>query len=888
MLITTKLRPPRIGPDVIERPRIERRLEVARELPFICIAAPAGYGKSTLVAQWLESTDRPSAWVALDGNDSQVSSFMTYLVAAVESVESNSCALTREAVQSSSTPPVETLAALLANDLDALSTEIILVLDDYHLISNLEVHELITTLLRYPPAPVQLVLLTRFDPPLPLQTLRARGQMEELREVDLRFSVDEGAEYFELVAPNGINEGEVEKLWKATEGWVVGMKLASLLLRSGDSPATVLAALERGIDHVRQYLLTEILAGQPEPLQRHLMNASVLERISEPLWQAMTDAEPLPIAELAGQGLFLSSLDEDSEWYRFHHLFRDTLRKELERTTSRLEVAALHNRAAGWLEENGFAEEALRHLVRSGNETETSRLIKASRVALMRRENWGQLSRWMSYLPEGLVSRDAELLLARAWLQEDTYRYPEMVATLASLAELLALFPAGAHRNRLSAEADALSAGTAYLNGDTREVVRLSARALESLPTSNHWARGFASALLAFGYQMDGNPAAADALLAKSLKGQDVPGTSFEALILTTYSFLHWMEADVVRLMRTATLLLRKGEKSQLAKSAGYARYALGVAQLEADDLDGALRTLAPLRNSRLDNELPNALYGVIAMALAAEGLGESERARGLATEAATQALAANNADAIAVAGAFDAELAVRQGRLAEAAAWARSFVPLAHRLRNRFYQPELTLARVLLDLGTPESLDRAGPLIADLHTQLAKIHARRHLIDLLPLKALWHDALGERETALGVLGEAVTSACAGSLRRPFRDLGPPLATLLAQLDLEGEEAAFVDSILKPLAPSVRETEQVPKAHNSKPASDFMGESFTVRELDVLSLLAQRLSNKEVGERLGISPATVKRHNANIFEKLQVSGGRREAVAKAQSLGVFG
>ena len=514
--------------------------------------------------------------MTLDRNDSRLSSFLTYLVAAVESVESNACARTREAAQSSSIPPVETLAALLANDLDALSTEIILVLDDYHLISDLEVHELIGTLLHYPPAPVQLVLLTRFDPPLPLQILRARGQMEELREVDLRFSADEGGEYFDLVAPNGINEGDAERLWEATEGWVVGMKLASLLLRSGDSPATVLAALERGIDHVRQYLLTEILAGQPKTLQRHLMNVSVLERFSEPLWQAMADADPLPIAELAEQGLFLSALDKDSEWYRFHQLFRDTLRQELERTTSLLEVVALHDRAAGWLEENGFAEEALRHLTRSGNLAETCRLIKESRVELMRRENWGQLSRWMSYLPEDLVNRDAELLLARAWLQEDAYRYAEMVPTLASLVEILATLPEGAHRKRLSAEVDALSAGAAYLESDGTELVRLSARALESLPTSNHWARGFASALLAFGHQMNGNPAAADAMLAKSLQGQDFAGTSFEALILTTYTFLHWMEADVVRLMRTATLLLHRVEEGHLSKSIGYARYALG------------------------------------------------------------------------------------------------------------------------------------------------------------------------------------------------------------------------------------------------------------------------------------------------------------------------
>ena len=505
-------------------------------------------------------------------------------------------------------------------------------------------------------------------------------------------------------------------------------------------------------------------------------------------------------------------------------------------------------------------------------------------------ERWDLLNRWLSSLPADVVENDPELLLTRAWIEEDAYRYTELLQTLARVERLVAEGRAQSSAPHLGGEIDALASGSSYLGCQGPEVVELAQRALTMLPLEQLTPRGFALALLGFGHQMCGDAHRSEAVLQEALQDRSFDGTTFEGLLLTTLSFVHWMEADIPRLVRTARDALRKAEENDLAKSASYARYLLGIGLFEAGELEAAQECLEPLLSSRLNSQLGNCLHGTFALALISEERGRSGHACELAEAATARALEARNSDAATLAIAFQAELALRQGRLAEALAWARTFEPSIHGIRNRFFQPEITFVKVRLVANGEPASEETSSLLCELRSHLESLHARRHLIDVLLLQALHEQGCGNAAGALSYSREAVKLASPRGVRLPFHDLGPELAELLGRLDLEDADRSFVDSIPR-FGEGAVVAEAVARgnfrARNLPAATELLVEPFTERELDVLTLLAERLSNKEIAARLGISPATIKRHNANIFDKLQVQGGRREAVAKAERLGIL-
>jgi LuxR family maltose regulon positive regulatory protein len=893
-LIRAKLFPPRLAADLIVRARLFERLESGHALLLTLVCAPAGYGKSTLVASWLRGAAHPFAWVSLDEDDGDLEMFVGYLVEAVRTVDPMACPETLSMLRGPNLHPVS-LAESLANELSKLRQNLILVLDDYHVIHSAEVHELVNLLLRHLPRQVHLLLVARFDPPLSLQRLRAGGQMLEVRQQDLRFSASELSAFVGRALGISLQEKTLERLEAATEGWAVGLRLATLLARQADDVDTLLSGLRGSFAEMSDYLVGEVLNRQPSHWHRYLLTAALPKRFCAGLCDALvvpgeggdtTNTGRAFIDWLAGSELFVVGLDDRREWFRYHRLFRGLLLHQLEQSRGPEEIAELRRRAAGWLDANGYPELALHHYLAAADPRAGAGVVKSHRHELTRREEWSRLERLLLRLPEEVKRGDLELLILEAWLNENRFRFPELLDNLEEMEALVAGGAAAEEVGRLRGEIEALRSTRHYLGCAGREAVAASRRALEEIPREHLSERGFALVLNALALQMTGKIEDAETVLLEALKDRSLRGSTYHGRILIGLCMVDWMEGNTDRVLRVAGELLGLGDESALPESDMFARYFLGVGHYERDALDPAREVLTPAVERRAQPNLSNFVHSSVALALVHLAGGEAVRAAEIATQLAARGLELQNPELLRLAEAFEAELAWRQGRLGEASRWAAEYRPEIRKPRFRFFMPELTLAKVLLAEDSEDSRRRAADLLHQLGLSLAVIHHRRFLIEVLALQALLADQQSDEAVALASLGRAIEAAAPRGLVRPLIDLGPPLIALLSRLEVDAPTEPFVEAILE--VPAQPRGPVAPAGVAGRPGSagDALVEPLSDRELEVLELLAERLSNKEIAARLFISSATVKRHNSNIFQKLQV-GRRRGAVEKARTLGIL-
>jgi len=415
VLVATKFHVPRAG--FVPRARLLARLAegMGRGLTVVC--TPAGFGKTTLLGDWARRSRRPAAWLSLDAGDNDPARFWRYVAAALERVRPGTGAPVAALLQGPEQPPLEAVAVAVINELMSVpgEGEVVLVLDDYHLIEAPPVHDSVAFLLDRLPPGLRLVVASRADPPLPLARLRARGQLAELRAADLRFTLEETAVFLRETTGLELPAASVAALQDRTEGWAAGVQLAALSLRGHADPAGFVESFAGSHRYVLDYLTEEVLARQPEPLVRFLLETSVLDRLNGPLCDAVTgrtDSQAL-LEALERANLFLVPLDEERRWWRYHHLFADLLRVRL--AHERPERAPeLHHAAAAWHEQHGFADEAVRHALAAGEVAWAARLVERHVEGLLRRSEGATLGRWLAALPTESVRSRARLCLAQA------------------------------------------------------------------------------------------------------------------------------------------------------------------------------------------------------------------------------------------------------------------------------------------------------------------------------------------------------------------------------------------------------------------------------------------------------------------------------------------
>lgn len=896
-VLATKLHRPRLAAPLVDRPRLLARLTAGLEQGLLLVSAPAGYGKSTVVNQWLDTVDLPCAWINLDEHDSHVATFLSYLLAALRSVYPEAGRAVETLLHAPALPAPAALADALLSDLAALPGPLLLVLDDYHALQSLDVHAVMQRVVQHRPAHVRLALTTRADPPLPLERLRGRRQLCELHGADLRFTTEEATELLRQELGEAPDEETAALLEKSTEGWAVGLHLAALTLREQDDPAAFARKIAQGGHQLMlDYLLAEVLQGLSDDQRAVLLQTALLDRFCAPLIDAIQgDSGPTLhgaelVAELRRANLFLTPLDDQGTWYRYHHLFQHLLRNRLRQAYDETEIHAMHARASAWFAKQGLVDEAIVHALQADDLLQAANLVECHIHEMLDREEWRQLERWIGLLPAELQERP-RLLLAQAWLSFIRYQFPPIVALLESAEAALARETAQTSQQpgaTLLGEMATLRAAAAFGVGDIAAMMHWAPEGMRLLQPEMQYAMGLATFFYISALQASGQPAEASQVANQQLAIH----SQYPSLILRVFLALcnvHHAQADLPSLPSVITLFQQVAQREGAGLSIAWATYAQSWLHYQRNELAAAEQGFRKLDSIVSHGSATIDSFTGLALTLLAQNRPDEALA-------AVAALQTRLVERGMLAMAPLAESLQQRVLLASdpAAALASGYRAPETPISLTFWeQPALTQVRTLLASGAAHELAQAEELLAGRRAQAAARHNRRSLIEIDGLQALVSMAQGDEAAALAALRRAVELAAPGGALRLLADDGPGLAGLLEKLAADGVAPAYVRRVLAALgaAPS---SAAAPPLTVAPPALASVGrtimidgviESLTNREMDVLLLLAQRLSDKEIAERLVLAPVTVKKHTLHIYQKLGVNN-RRAAAEMARQLGL--
>jgi ATP/maltotriose-dependent transcriptional regulator MalT len=907
VLLATKLHVPRPQPGFVSRPRLVEALDegLARRLVLVC--APAGFGKTALLAHWARSGNRPVAWLSLDAADNDPARFWRHLVAALERARPG----TGERVGPLLGPPAprsfEGLVTALINELAAQPAdgEVLLVLDDYHLIDAGQVHAPLEFLLEHQPPGLHLVLAGRADPPLPLARLRAAQQLTELRARDLRFTTQESGSLLAGAVDADLPADAVAALAARTEGWAAGLQLAALSLRGQADPAGFVAAFSGTHRYVLDYLAEEVLEAQSEQVRGFLLETSVLERLSGGLCDAVTGraGSQAMLEQAERANLFLVPLDEVRGWWRYHHLFADLLRARLQQQQPG-RVPALHRAAATWCEQHGLPDYAIHHAIAAGDAAWAGCLIERHADALLLRNEGATIERWLATLPAGVASSRPRLCLTQAALALDSgsleaagppldaaERAPAAAAeepfepSVGTAASLLANVPAAIAL---------LRAYLAELRGDAESTARFASQALARLGQDEWALDSIIRTQLAVADWLRGRLDEAEHALMSITDRWRAAGE--HAIALRGYYLLGQVQSAQGRLdaasrtyQQALEIGVRPGQPASPSSGIGY----VGLAEVayQRNDLDAALRhvTEGIARCQPLAYTLPLAA-GLVTLGWIRQARGDDVGARQAMSEAERATPSVSLADRFNPALAQQARLLLAQGDVAAAARWAekRGLDPGDEPTYQR-EREHLVLARMLI------AQDRTGPALALLERLLAAAasqHRTGSIIEIQTLRSLAFAAAGDENAAVDTLARALTLACPQGYVRVFADEGAPMGALLARLvaaqraEQTAARAIPVDFLGKLVRAFGERHPAQPPGPRAAAAVPGLVEPLTARELEVLALLAAGKPNQRIAAELVVSLDTAKKHVSHVLGKLGAAN-RTEAVTRARQLGLI-
>ncbi len=807
VLLQTKFHRPRVTADLIHRPRLKVILNNGLDHPFILVTASAGFGKSTLVSAWLETIDFPHVWLSVNEADNDLGVFLAYFLGAIHTLFPDSLPETRTFLTSISLPDVSVIAHSLINELDELDQDFILVLDDYHLIREQSIHELLDLLLQYPPHGLHLVIATRQDPVLSLGALRARHQVAEIRGQDLRFSRAEIAEFVERTTGLSLTDDALDVLADKTEGWATGLRLATLTLRYGDDVDSKITRLHTENRYVTDYLMSEVLSHVSPSMRNFLLKTSILDQVCAPLGEALLgadDPECEPQAYLAWleqTNVFTIALDSHGEWYRYHHLFQELLQEQLISQASADEIDTLHSRASAWYSSQGSLEEALHHAL-LGHDVETAvSLIAEQRHALMNAEKWQMHERILRMFPTEILPEYADLILMAAWMARlGRFDWAHSLGLVDKAEALLEEMPDQPDRvTHLRSEINALRVTVASESAsDPETVIMLANQVLSTMPHEWYYVRSATWLYLAIAYQITGRIDLAYAALAEGQPEDVTHDGEVHARIAGSRCFVEWIANDLSAIPQGAAFLLSVGETHQRLESQGWAHYFLSSVAYEHNDLTLAKAHAKALEDIRYVCTPTAYLESAFIYALVYQASNQPELAQQKLDMAFDFLKETKSEGLVPLAQAFQTELAMMQGDFSAARHWATAigpFLPLT--LMPYFHVPQLTLPKILLAQNTPDSLEQAAEVLTQLHTFVTATHNIRVTIQVLALQAMLNDAQGDEQAALALLQQAITLAEPGGCIRLFDDLGPRLAHLLKQLFQAGISPNYTGQILQ-------------------------------------------------------------------------------------------
>ncbi len=913
VLLATKLNVPGLRPDLVPRPRLAQRLDEGRGCGLVLVCAPAGYGKTVLLAEWVRRGRHPVAWLSLDAGDNDPVRFWRHTVAALDRVRPG----ITERVGPFLGPPAprsfEPLVTALINEVTGQpdADEALLVLDDYHVISSQLVHGSLGFLLEHRPPGLVLALTSRSDPPLALARLRARGQLTELRAAELRFNSGEAAALLQQVAaaPGGarldapLPAAVAAALAARTEGWAAGLQLAGLSLRGQADVAAFVAAFTGSHRYVLDYLAEEVLEHQGEQVRTFLLETSVLERLSGELCDAVTGrpGSQALLEEAERAGLFVVPLDEVRGWWRYHHLFADLLRARLAAEQPG-RVPGLHRNAAAWYAERGLADDAIRHAVAAGEMTWAAQLIEQHYDEVFYLHGEGAtIYRWLSALPEDLVRSRPRLLLTQAFLALISGRLEAVEPVLDAAQQAYEraaeepFEPTVGQARSLLVNVPALIAINrgflAQLHGDADATVAFASQAMAEADEGQWRLSSTARGFLAVGEWLRGQLAQAERTFMSSIAEWRAAGLpTVTAWVLYLLGQVQRAEGGLDASARTCRQALEMTAVPGRAPppAAGPAYVGLGEVAYQRNELDTALRRITEgIALCRQFAYTPPLATGLVTLAWIRQASGDPGGA--LAAIAEANQASPGPPGPLNPAPAQRARLLLAQGDLAAAARWTQENGLSQDDEPDYAREPgHLMLARVLLAQARPGP---ARALLDRLYAAAAAQDRVGSLIEIGALRALALAASGDADRAVDALAAALTLACPQGYVRVFADEGPPMAALLARLIAAqrsgGAAAAVPLGCLARLQRAAGAQDIAPGAgRGDVTAVPGLVEQLTSRELEVLEMLAAGRSNQAIAGQLVVTLDTVKKHVSHVLGKLGAAN-RTEAVSRARELSLI-
>jgi LuxR family transcriptional regulator, maltose regulon positive regulatory protein len=900
-MLATKLRRPSTPLLLIDRPRLLDQLTTYVDRRLILVSAPAGYGKTALISHWLDAAAGAYAWLSLDEQDNELATFLLYLVAAIQGAYPDAMAAVEQQLRAPTLLSPVRLADAVLQGMAAFPRPLVLALDDYHVIKASDVHALMARLIEHLPPHVHLVVITRADPPLPLDRLRGRQQLGETRAADLRFNPEEARLLLQQMLGPEVSEETVALLEDSTEGWAVGLHLAGLSLRNRSDPAAFARKIaEHGHQAVTEYLLSEVLACQPEVQRDCLLQTSLFDRFCAPLIDAVQaeDGEKLSgddfLRAIRRGNLFVVSLDDEGTWYRYHHFFQALLRARLGLRYANAEIRAMHARAAVWFSAQGLVDEAVMHFLEAGDPVAAASLVEAQVHPALDREDWRQIERWIGLLPFEMRQRP-RLLTAQAWLHVLRYQFTAAAPLLDAAEAGIVADPATVRGSEsvVRGEINVLAAMIAYYKGDYKRTVEMTEAALGQLGSETLYATGQASLYHIWGLQGSGEHARAIEFAHRQLEAYGLRANALTLRVLLVLVNTYYEMADLPRMEESAAVFQELARQSGLGASLAWVHYMHGWLHYQRNELAEAERSYRTLTGMSAVAHAKALVDGHVGLALTALARGCPSEATGAIAALRQRLIERDMLAFTAVAESLEQRvaLAVEPGSSLDWGPGTRSAaVP-----GDFWEQPLLTRVRTLLAAGSPDDLSQAADLLADSRAKALSRSFTRRLIEVGGLQALVLAAQGQEAAALAALQEAVERAAPGGALRLLADCGPGLIGLLQKLLAAGVAPRYVQKVLAaigeptalgepasaPTVPALQRGDASPA-----PSQEVSAETLTNREIDVLILLAERLSDKEIGERLVLSPLTIKKYTQRIYSKLDVHS-RRAAVARASRLGLI-
>jgi LuxR family maltose regulon positive regulatory protein len=919
-ILATKLYIPPPRTKVVLRPRLIERLDEDHPSGptsgVTLVSAPAGFGKTTLVSKWAAACGQPAAWLSLDDGDNDPVRFLTYLVAAVQTIAPQIGVSVVAALQSPQPPPTESILTTFINEIATLPDSFVLVLDDYHVIEAQGVDLALAFLLAHLPPQMHLVITTREDPDLPLARLRARGQLTELRAADLRFTPAEAAEFLNAVMGLQLSAADVALLEERTEGWIAGLQLAALSMRGQPDVSGFIRSFAGDHRYIVDYLVEEVLRRQPQPVRSFLLQTAILDRLNGSLCEAVTEQTQgnARLEALERGNFFVVPLDDQRQWYRYHHLFADVLHAHLVAEQPD-QVTTLHRRASAWYEQQGSPAQAIRHALAAEDFSRAADLVELAMPAMNRSLQYATLLGWFKALPDELIrlrpvlsagyasvllssgeleSMEARLRDAERWLDTpaDMRERPE-----ARTAEMVVVDQE--EFRRLPGKIAVIRGARALARGDMPETVKHARRALDLAPEDDHLWRGGAASQLGLAAWASGDLDTARRMTAEGMANVRlagyIPSAIGGALVLADIQIaqgrLHEAKTTYERALQWAT-----EPGAPVVRGAADVYVGLSALHREHNDLKTATQHLLTGQAlGELAGLQQNPYRWCAAMARIREAQGDLDGALDL-LEQAERLYESNFSPNVRPVAAWKTRVWVVQGRLGEALGWVNERgLSTEDDLSYLREFEHITLARVLLARYQVKRADRslhgAVGLLERLRVAAQAGGRISNLLEILLLQALARQAQGDLPAGLGALQQALTLAEPEGYVRIFVDEGPALAQLLRETAARGIMPDYTGRLLAaieatPQTGGVSAASVPPGQHHSPSAAPPLIEPLSPRELEILRLFKEDLSGPEIAEALVIALSTVRTHTKGIYSKLDVNN-RRAAVKRAADLGLI-